>query len=160
MASIDSSVLDKRCSSAHIAKISEHIENWQELAPYFGLTEVEEQEILNNHAHQYKVQKCKMVWKWVRKQGVAWSPGPVTPSLAAASRSLLLLHDPPRGPGDQAKQGDRATYRGLKRVFEEAGESLLVSRVDEFLQDAYSQVVSWGLTDFATRKPSGHNCSR
>ena len=95
--------LDKRCSSAHIAKISEHIENWQELAPYFGLTEAEEQEILNNHAHQYKVQKRKMVWKWVRKQG------------------------------------DRATYRELKRVFEEAGESLLVSRVDELLQDAYSQ---------------------
>ena len=93
MAPIDSSVLDKRCSSAHIAKISEHIENWQELAPYFGLTEAEEQEILNNHANQFKVQKRKMVWKWVRKQG------------------------------------DRATYCELKRVFEEAGESLLVSRV-------------------------------
>ena len=61
-------MLDKRCSSAHIAKISEYIENWQELAPYFGLTDAEEQKILNNHAHQYKVQKCKMVWKWVRKR--------------------------------------------------------------------------------------------
>ena len=61
MASIDSSVLDKCCLSAHITKISEHIENWQELAPYFGITEAEEHEILNNHAHQYKVQKRKMV---------------------------------------------------------------------------------------------------
>ena len=60
MASVDSSVLDKRCSSAHIAKISEHIENWQELVPYFGLTEAEEQEILKSHAHQYKVEKHKM----------------------------------------------------------------------------------------------------
>ena len=89
MASFDSSVLDKHCSSAHITKISEHIENWQELAPYFGLTEAEEQDIRVDHAHQYKVQKHKMVWKWVRKQG------------------------------------DRATYRELKRVFEEAEESLL-----------------------------------
>ena len=55
MDSVDSSVLDKCCSFAHIAKISEHIENWQELAPYFGVTEAEEQEILNSHAHQYKV---------------------------------------------------------------------------------------------------------
>ena len=33
--------LDVRCSSAHIAKLSEHIEDWEELAPYFGLTEAE-----------------------------------------------------------------------------------------------------------------------
>ena len=38
-----------------------------------------------------------------------------------------------------SSQGTRATYRELKRVFEEAGESLVVSRVDKLLQDAYSQ---------------------
>ena len=65
MASDASPVLDKHCSFAHIVKTSEHIENWQELAPYFGITEAEEQEILNNHAHQYKLQKRKMVWKWL-----------------------------------------------------------------------------------------------
>ena len=61
----NSTALDERCSSAHIAKFSENIENWEELAPYFGLTDAEEQEIRGNHAHQYKVQKRKMLWKWV-----------------------------------------------------------------------------------------------
>ena len=93
----------QRCSSAHIAKMSEYIENWEELAPYFGLTEAEEQEIRGNHAHQYKVQKRKMLWKWARKLG------------------------------------DRATYCELIRVLEEAGESLLVVRIKELLQDSYSQ---------------------
>ena len=103
MAFMVSSVLDKRCSSGHIAKISEHLENWEELAPYFGLTGAEEQEIQANNIHQYEVQKRKMVWKWVRKQG------------------------------------SKATYGKLKKVFEEAGESLLVSKLDELLHDAYSQ---------------------
>ena len=95
--------LDVRCSSAHIAKFSEHIEDWEELAPYFGLTEAEQQEIRASHALQYKVQKRKMLWKWVRKLG------------------------------------EKATYRELIRVLEEAGESLLVIRVKELLQDSYSE---------------------
>ena len=98
-----SPALDVRCSSAHIAKFSEHIEDWEELAPYFGLTEAEQQEIRASHAVQYKVQKRKMLWKWVRKLG------------------------------------EKATYRELMRVLEEAGESLLVIRVKELLQDSYSQ---------------------
>ena len=65
----NSTALDVRCSSAHIAKLSEHIEDWEELAPYFGLTEAEQQEIRASHALQYKVQKRKMLWKWVRKLG-------------------------------------------------------------------------------------------
>ena len=91
---------DEKCSSAHIAKISEHIECWEELSPYFGLTSAEEKEIKFSHAHQYKVQKRKMLWKWINKQG------------------------------------DKATYRELKKVFEEAGESQLVCKVDELLGDS------------------------
>ena len=103
---------EERCSSAHIAKFSEYIENWEELAPYFGLTDAEEQEIRGNHSHQYKVQKRKMLWKWVRKQG------------------------------------DRATYRELMRVLEEAGESFLVSRVRELLQDSYSEAPQNNVNSF------------
>ena len=99
----DRTALDVRCSSAHIAKLSEHIEDWEELAPYFGLTEAEQQEIRANHAFQYKVQKRKMLWKWVRKLG------------------------------------EKATYRELIKVLEEAGESLLISRVRELLEDSYSE---------------------
>ena len=95
--------LDVRCSSAHIAKLSEHIEDWEELAPYFDLTEAEQQEIRASHAVQYKVQKRKMLWKWVRKLG------------------------------------EKATYRELIKVLEEAGESLLASRVKELLEDSYSE---------------------
>ena len=103
MASMDTSVLDKRCSFAHIAKISEDIEDWEKLAPCFDLTAAEEHAIRVDHTHQYDVQKRKMLWKWVEKRG------------------------------------DKATYRELKRVFQNAGESLLACRVDELLQDTYSQ---------------------
>ena len=53
MALVDSSVLDKRCSLTGVlfAKISEVIVNWEELAPYFGLTEAEVQEIKANCTH-------------------------------------------------------------------------------------------------------------
>ena len=100
---LNSTALDVRCSSAHIPKFSEHIEDWEELAPYFGLTEAEQQEIRASHALQYKVQKRKMLWKWVRKLG------------------------------------EKATYRELIKVLEEAGESLLISRVKELLEDSYSE---------------------
>ena len=103
MSMFNSTALDVRCSSAHIAKFSEHIEDWEELAPYFGLTEAEQQEIRANHVHQYKVQKRKMLWKWVRNLG------------------------------------EKATYRELIKVLEEAGESLLISRVKELLEDSYSE---------------------
>ena len=55
MALVDSSVLDKRCSLTGIlfAKITEVIVNWEELAPYFGLTEAEVQEIKVAGAHEY-----------------------------------------------------------------------------------------------------------
>ena len=92
--------LDVICSPAHIAKFSEHIEDWEELAPYFGLTEAEKQEIRASHA---LVQKRKMLWKWVRKLG------------------------------------EKATYREMIKVFEEAGESLLILRVKELLEDSYSE---------------------
>ena len=100
---VNPTALDVRCSSAHVAKFSEHIEDWEELAPYFSLTEAEQQEIRANHAHQYKVQKRKMLWKWIRKLG------------------------------------EKATYRELIKVLEEAGESLLIDRVKELLEDSYSE---------------------
>ena len=101
MASVDSSVLDRRCSLTGIlfAKISEEIVDWQELAPYFGLTEAEVHEIKADCTYRYKVQKHNMLWKWAKKQG------------------------------------DKATNRELMRVFQEAGQSLLVSKVDELLQN-------------------------
>ena len=106
MASVDSFVLDRRCSLTGIlfAKISEVIVDWEELAPYFGLTEAEVREIKADCTHRYKVQKHNMLWKWAKKQG------------------------------------DKATNRELMRVFQEAGQSLLVSKVDKLLQNvAYLQ---------------------
>ena len=100
---LDSTALDVICSSARIAKFSEHIEDWEELAPYFGLTEAEQQEIRASHAHQYKVQKRKMLWMWVEKLG------------------------------------EKATYRELIKVLEEAGKSLLIFKVHKLLEDSYSE---------------------
>ena len=99
MAFIDSPV---QSNTIFVAKISEEIESWEKLAPYFGLKPAEEEEIRHSHV-QYLVQKRKMLQRWVEKQG------------------------------------NRATYRELKRVFEEAGNSLLACKVDELLEDTGSQ---------------------
>ena len=50
--SLGSPVLDERCAPLHVGRIAEEIEDWKELAPYFSLTEAEEQTILASHAHQ------------------------------------------------------------------------------------------------------------
>ena len=67
--SLDSPMLDERCTRLHIEKIAEDIEDWQELAPYFSLTEADEETIQNSHAHQPELRKRKMLWMWVEKNG-------------------------------------------------------------------------------------------
>ena len=63
-----SDFLDAQCSELHLEQIVEHIVNWEELAPYFNITEAEQQEIKAN-VHQYKLQKRNMLWKWIEKKG-------------------------------------------------------------------------------------------
>ena len=47
---VESDALDRQCNELHVEQISDHITDWEKLAPYFGLTEWETQEILAGHA--------------------------------------------------------------------------------------------------------------
>ena len=57
------------CNDLHIAKISEKIVKWEELAPYFGISAEEEEETRNDNPRQYRLQKRKMLWKWKQRLG-------------------------------------------------------------------------------------------
>ena len=57
------------CSDLHLAKIAEKIMNWEDLAPYFGISPEEEDEIRNDNPRQYRLQKRKMLWKWKAEVG-------------------------------------------------------------------------------------------
>ena len=48
-------------------QIVEHIENWEELAPYFSLTPAEQEEIKGCHVYQYNMcihnVMCTLTWE-------------------------------------------------------------------------------------------------
>ena len=68
-----SDVLDARCNDRQSALllelISQHIVDWEALAPYFGLTEADQMAIKQDHSAQYQVQKRAMLWKWIESNG-------------------------------------------------------------------------------------------
>ena len=92
--------LDATCSPLHVTLIAEDIEDWEELAPYFGLTPAEEQTIRADHSHQYKLQKRKMLWMWVEKNGKKATYRRMKEIFSQAKKELLadkleeILHDP------------------------------------------------------------------
>ena len=88
------------CSDLHIAKISEKIVNWEELAPYFGISPEEEEEIRNDNPRQYRLQKRKMLWKWKQRLGNKATYSKLKECFSFAGNQLLadqvdeLLHNP------------------------------------------------------------------
>ena len=125
-----SPTLDVRCSSAHIAKFSERIEDWEELAPYFGLTEAEQQEIRASHADQYKIQKRKMLWKWVRKLGEKATYCELIKVLEEAGESLLI-----------------STVKELLEDSYSEAPHIIVNSFRQYLKDCYSTSASDGVAD-------------
>ena len=60
---------DQPCSDAHLAQISQWIPDWRELAPFLGLTKVEEQNILGYALTSVPAQRMEMLRTWNEKQG-------------------------------------------------------------------------------------------
>ena len=95
-----SDFLDARCSELHLEQISEHIVDWEELAPYFNITEAEQQVIKANHVQQYKVQKREMLWKWMEKNGNGATYRRMKENFSSAKKAILadkiedILHEP------------------------------------------------------------------
>ena len=116
---------DVICSPAHIAKLSEHIVEWEKLAPYFGLTEAEQQEIRASHAHQYMVQKRKMLWMWVEKLGEKATYRELIKVLEVAGNYLLIFR----------------VKELLKDSYSEAPH-IIVNSFRQYLKDCYSTSAS------------------
>ena len=60
--------LDQPCSDEHISKLALYITDWQSLAPFLGLTEAEESEIVED-GNKARMKKIKMLRKWRNKKG-------------------------------------------------------------------------------------------
>ena len=64
-----SSLWDQPCSDAHLAQISQWIADWREVAPFLGLTDVDERTILGYAPDSVPVQRMRMLRTWRQKQG-------------------------------------------------------------------------------------------
>ena len=60
--------LDQPCKDEHLCELALSITNWQSIAPFLGLTEVEESDIKKNY-DDAMIQKIKMLRKWREKFG-------------------------------------------------------------------------------------------
>ena len=60
--------LDQPCSDEHLSTLALHITDWQSIAPFLGLTEAEESEIVEDNS-KARMKKIKMLRKWRNKKG-------------------------------------------------------------------------------------------
>ena len=60
--------LDQPCKDEHLCEIALSITDWQSIAPFLGLTEADESEILED-CKKARTQKIKMLRKWRNKLG-------------------------------------------------------------------------------------------
>ena len=65
---VPSEKLDQPCKDEHLCEIALSITDWQSIAPFLGLTEVEESDIKKNYDNTM-TQKIKMLRKWREKFG-------------------------------------------------------------------------------------------
>lgn len=63
---ISDEVLDSTWRDADLARLSQNIVSWEELAPFWGLTEAEEEEIKKDNRN-YAVQKLAALRRWKSK---------------------------------------------------------------------------------------------
>lgn len=57
LAGVPDGRLDRRISNIHLHTFAQSMKSWREVAPYLGLTEAEEEEIVNDH-RRHQEQKC------------------------------------------------------------------------------------------------------
>ena len=65
-AGIPDEVLDSTWLDSDLARLSRNVVSWEELAPFWGLTEAEEEEIKRDN-HSYAAQKLAALRRWKAK---------------------------------------------------------------------------------------------
>ena len=66
---VPSAKLDQSCRDEHLCELALSITNWQSIAPFLGLTEVEEKEISLLYPNELRRQTVAMLRKWKSKHG-------------------------------------------------------------------------------------------
>ena len=66
---VQRSLLDSPVSAIHLSDIASHITEWQELAPYLDLSEVEEKDIVDSYPNRPKLQRREALRKWKESNG-------------------------------------------------------------------------------------------
>ena len=85
-----SSSWDQPCSDAHLAQISQWIPDWRELAPFLGLTDVEEQNIIGYPPTSVPVQRMRMLMTWRQKQRTMATYNRLADALRLCNKEILV----------------------------------------------------------------------
>lgn len=87
--SVSKKSLDKPCSDEHIVEIASKVTNWRLIAPHLGLTEVDEENIVQNH-RDVQLQRREMLRTWQQKFGFRATYGSLARALHKAERVDLV----------------------------------------------------------------------
>ncbi len=61
--------LDSQVSDGQIAELAAKMVRWEDFAPFFGLSEAEQEEIRRNNERNYRLQKRAALYAWKDKNG-------------------------------------------------------------------------------------------
>jgi hypothetical protein len=114
---VDHKSLKSRISDFHITEIAADLTDWEDIAPFLGLTDAEVMEITEDHPYKPKSQRHKALCTWQWKSGdsstyetlVRILCSPQVQQMALAERVIKMLSLP-----DEFKEGNRqhvTTYR-------------------------------------------------
>ena len=121
---VSRSLLDSPVSDIHLSDIASRITEWQELAPYLDLSEVEEKDIVDSYPSRPKLQRREALRKWKESNG----------DKATYRRLICVL----------CSQGRIGTAQTLKELLmrakdpDKGEEQALVENFCKYLCDCYS----------------------
>ena len=120
-------LLDSPVSDIHLSDIASHITNWQELASYLDLSEVEEKDIVDSYPNSPKLQRREALRKWKESNG----------SKATYRKLICILYS----------QGRAGTAEALKKILvsstgkkSDDKQALIINSFHHYLCDCYSSV--------------------
>ena len=88
--SVSKTALETPCSDEHIVEIANKVTSWRSIAPYLGLTAVDEENILQDHRDDVRIQRREMLRTWKKKLGSMATYGSLAEALYKIERVDLV----------------------------------------------------------------------
>ena len=86
---VSKKTLKKPCSDEHIVEIANKVTSWRSIAPYLGLTAVDEENIVQNH-RDVQIQRREMLRTWKQQFGSEATYSSLAEALYKAKRVDLV----------------------------------------------------------------------